>query len=48
MSEPITSAWWQNILVPIVKGKGGIKEYNNYTGIKPRTHTFNTLQNIIG
>ena len=31
--------WRRRVLVPLYKGKGDIKEYGNYRGIKSMSHT---------
>ena len=39
--------WRRSVLVPLYKGKGDIKEYGNYRGIKLMSHSMKLWEKII-
>ena len=45
--EKMPDEWRRSVLVPLYKGKGNIKEYGNYWGIKLNCHTMKLWEKII-
>ncbi|XP_063372213.1 uncharacterized protein LOC134660405 [Cydia amplana] len=44
---PIPEAWRNSFLVPFYKGKGDIRDCNNFRAIKLMSHTFKTWERIL-
>ena len=45
--EMMPDEWRRSVLVPLYKGKGDIKEFGNYRGIKLMSHTMKLWERII-
>ena len=45
--EKMPDEWRRSVLVPLYKGKGDIKEYGNYRGIKLMSHSMKLWEKII-
>ena len=45
--EKMPDEWRRSVLVPLYKGKGDIKECENYRGIKLMSHTMKLWERVI-
>ena len=45
--EKMPDEWRRSVLVPLYKGKGDIKEYGNYLGIKLMSHSMKLWERVI-
>ncbi|XP_039760423.1 uncharacterized protein LOC120634096 [Pararge aegeria] len=47
IGQPISNSWRQSFLVPFYKGKGDVRDCNNYRAIKLMSHTFKIWERIL-